>query len=79
MKKVIGLFIVVLISIGIADILQGIILTFIYTPNLYSTSGVEMANFLQYIISTMTVTISLWSVYKVKNLLKGSSAPVEIS
>lgn len=79
MKKVIGLFIVVLISIGIADILQGIILTFIYTPNLYSTSGVEMANFLQYIISAMTVTISLWSVYKVKNLLKGSSAPVEIS
>lgn len=79
MKKIIGLFIVVLISIGIADILQGIILTFIYTPNLYSTSGVEMANFLQYIISAMTVTISLWSVYKVKNLLKGSSAPVEIS
>lgn len=79
MKKIIGIFIVVLISIGIADILQGIILTFIYTPNLYSTSGVEMANFLQYIISAMTVTISLWSVYKVKNLLKGSSAPVEIS
>lgn len=79
MKKIIGIFIAVLISIGIADILQGVILTFTYTPNPYSTSGVEMAKFLQYIIFAMTVTISLWSVYKVKNLLKGSNSSVKIS
>ena len=46
MKKIIGIFIVVLISIGIADLIQGVILQiFIYTPNPYSTSGVEMVNY----------------------------------
>jgi hypothetical protein len=79
MKKIIGIFIVVLISIGVADLLQGVILTSIYTPNPYSTSGVEMANFVQYIIFAMTVTISLWGVYKVKNLLKGSNSSVKVS
>lgn len=42
MKNIIGIFIVVLISVAAADFIQGVVLTFIYTPDLYSTSGVEM-------------------------------------
>jgi len=79
MKKIIGIFIVVLISIGIADLIQGVILTFIYTPNPYSTNGVEITNFLKYSISAMTVTLSLWIVFKVKNLLKGCKSTVTVS
>ncbi|MCO0600484.1 hypothetical protein NGI46_24380 [Peribacillus butanolivorans] len=75
MKKNVGIFIVVLISIGMADLIQGIILTLIYTPDPYSTSGQEMEIFLQYIISAITVTLALWSVHKVKLLLKGSKSP----
>ncbi|WP_375090450.1 hypothetical protein ACDZ29_06440 [Peribacillus sp. RS7] len=74
MKKNVGIFIVVLISIGMADLIQGIILTSIYTPDSYSTSGQEMETFLQYIISALTVTLALWSVHKVKILLKGSKS-----
>lgn len=50
MKNIIGIFIVVLISVAAADFIQGVVLTFIYTPDLYSTSGVEMADFLKYTI-----------------------------
>ena len=42
MKKIFGIFIIVLISIGIADFLQGIILTLMYTPNSYTTGYQEM-------------------------------------
>lgn len=79
MKKIIGIFIVVLISIGIADLIQGVILTFIYTPNPYSTNSVEMPNFLKYSISAITVTLFLWIVFKVKNLLKGCKSAVKVS
>ena len=79
MKKIIGIFIVVLISIGIADLIQGVILTLIYTPNTYSTSSLEMANILQYTISAITVTIALWSVYKVKKIFKSSKSSVKVS
>ncbi|MFS0892468.1 hypothetical protein [Peribacillus frigoritolerans] len=75
MKRNVGIFIVVLISIGMADLIQGIILTSIYTPDSYSTSGQEMETFLQYIISAITVTLALWCVHKVKLLLKGSKSP----
>ncbi|MBT2606518.1 hypothetical protein J7E55_26520 [Bacillus sp. ISL-53] len=74
MKKNVGIFIVVLISIGMADLIQGIILTSIYTPDSYSTSGQEMETLLQYIISALTVTLALCSVHKVKLLLKGSKS-----
>ena len=51
MRKIIGIFIVVLISLGVADMLQGVILTLMYTPNLYSQRVYqEMATYLQYII-----------------------------
>lgn len=79
MKKLIGVFIAIFFSIGLADIIQGVILTLIYTPNTYSTSSLEMANFLKYIISAITVTIALWSVYKVKHLLKSSNSSGNVS
>ena len=79
MKKIIGILIVVLISIGIADMLQGVILTLMYTPNPYSQSVQEMATYLQYIISAITVTLALWSIHKVKNLVKDSRPSVKVS
>ena len=79
MKKIFGIFIIVLISIGIADFLQGIILTLMYTPNSYTTGYQEMETIIQYIISAIIVTLTLWSVHKVKNLLKGSKSSVEVS
>lgn len=79
MKKITGIFIVVLISIGIADLIQGVILTLIYTPNSYSTNSLEMANFLQYIISAVTVTTAYWSIYKVKHILKNYKSSVKVS
>lgn len=79
MKKIIGIFIVVLISIAIANLIHGVILTFIYTPNPYSTNGVEMTNFIRHTISAITVTISLWSVHKVKSILKSSNSSVRVS
>jgi hypothetical protein len=79
MKKIIVLFIVLLFSIGIADLIQGVLLTFIYTPNTYSTNSLELSNFLRYSITALTVTIALWSVYKLKNLLKSSKSTMNES
>ncbi|RHW34025.1 hypothetical protein D1B33_14595 [Lysinibacillus yapensis] len=70
MKSIIGLFIIAFISVGIADLIQGVILTLIYTPNTYSTGGLEMANIIKYSTYAITVTIAFWSVSKVKNMLK---------
>ena len=79
MKKLIGLFIFVFISLGIADIIQGFLLTFIYTPDFYSSSSVEMAAFIKYAISALIVTVALWSVHKLKNVIKSSKSPVKVS
>lgn len=79
MKKLIKLFMVVLISVGMADVIHGIVLTFIYTPNPYSTNGLELASFLKYSMSAITVTLSLWIVSKFKNVLKSSKSEVKIS
>ncbi|MDW0117553.1 hypothetical protein QTL97_11445 [Sporosarcina thermotolerans] len=79
MKKIIGIFIVVLISIGVADVLQGVILTLMYTPNPNSQGTQEMATYLQYIISAITVTLALWSIHKVKSLVKNPSSSVKVS
>ncbi|HWL23244.1 MAG TPA: hypothetical protein VNR38_05775 [Ureibacillus sp.] len=79
MKKIIGLFIVVFISIGLADLIEGIILTFFYQPNFYQTISLEMAKFVQYAITAVTVTIVLWSVYKVKDKMKGSKSSVDVA
>lgn len=79
MKKIIGVFIVVLISLGVAEMLTGVILTVIYTPNLYSQSGQEMATDLQYIISAITVTFALWSIHKLNSLVKNARSTVETS
>ena len=48
-----------MLSIGIADLIKGVVLTFMYTPNPYTANSLDMANFLQYAISVVTVTISL--------------------
>lgn len=81
MKKIIGIFIIVLISIGIADMLKGVILTLMYTPNPYSSSVQvqEMGTYLQYIISAITVTLALWSIHKVKEIVKSSKSSVKVS
>jgi hypothetical protein len=79
MKKIIGIFIVVLISIGVADMLQGVILTLMSTTNPYSQSIPEMATYLQYIISAITVTLAIWSIHKVKSLVKDSRTSVKVS
>lgn len=79
MKKLIGLFIVVFISLGIADVIQGLLLTFIYTPDFYSSSSVEMAAFIKYAISALIVTVTLWSVHKLNNMVKSSKPPVKVS
>ncbi|MCM3711993.1 hypothetical protein [Sporosarcina luteola] len=79
MRKIIGIFIVVLVSIGVADMLQGVILTLIYTPDPYSQGTQEMATYLQYIISAITVTLALWCIYKVKNIVKDFRSSVKVS
>lgn len=79
MKKLIGLFIVIFISLGIADVILGLLLTFNYNPEFHTTTGVEMAGFIKYTISALTITIALWSVHKVKNAIKSSKSPVKIS
>ena len=78
MKKIISIFIIVLISIGIADLIKGVILTLTYTPDFsHRTSSLEMANLLQNTISAITVTIALWSVYKVKKVIQSSKSSGE--
>ncbi|SOC43899.1 hypothetical protein [Ureibacillus acetophenoni] len=78
MKKLIGLFIVVFISLGIADVIQGLLLTFIYTPDFYSSSSVEMAAFIKYAISALIVTVALWSVHKIKDVIGNSNSSVKV-
>lgn len=80
MKKIISIFIIVLVSIGISDFTKGVILTLIYTPDSYrTTSSIEIENLLQYTISAVTVTIALWSVYKVKKVIQISKSSVKVS
>lgn len=79
MKKIMGIFIVALISFIIAELIQGVILTLIHTPNIYSTSTVEMANYIKYIISAVTFTIAFGCVYKVKTIFKRSKSTVKVS
>ena len=79
MKKIIGIFIGAFISVIIANLIQGVIFTFIYTPNTYSTSSLELTNFIEYTIYAITVTIALWGVYNVKNILKSTKSSVKVS
>ena len=79
MKKIIGIFIVAFISVVVADLLQGVILTLIYTPKIPLTSSLEMANFIQYTIYAITVTIALWGTYQAKSILKSSKSALKKS
>ncbi|MEK4244505.1 hypothetical protein MKZ20_04070 [Psychrobacillus sp. FSL K6-2684] len=79
MKKIISIFIIVLISVGVADLIQGVILTLLYNPNSYSTTnGLELASYLQYTISALTVTFALWGVYKVKSFITRTKPSIKI-
>ncbi|MFJ8236043.1 hypothetical protein ACIQ34_09890 [Ureibacillus sp. NPDC094379] len=79
MKKVASIFIIVFISIGLADLLTGILLTTIYIPSMYSTSSFEMAKYVQYMITATTVTIALFFAFKVKSILKNSKSSAKLS
>jgi hypothetical protein len=73
MKKIIVLFIVAFISLVIADLVQGLLLTSLYTPNPYSTSSIEMTKISQYIISSTVITIAFWSILKLNSIYKSKS------
>ncbi|MEK5080646.1 hypothetical protein MKX73_17120 [Solibacillus sp. FSL W7-1436] len=73
MKKIIGIFIVALITVIIADLIQGVILTFIHTPNVYSTSNLEMANYIKYAVYASTLTIAFGCINKVKDKVKSTT------
>ncbi len=65
MKKHLGLFIILIIAVGAADILQGLILTLLFTPDIYLKAGnIEMLNFIKYSITALTIGISLLVVNK---------------
>ncbi|MDM5333773.1 hypothetical protein QUF56_11095 [Ureibacillus composti] len=74
MKRIVSIFIIVLISIGLADLLTGILLTSIYIPSMYTTSSFEMSKYVQYMITAATITIALTYAFKVKNKLNNSKS-----
>lgn len=78
MKSVIGLFILVLVAIGVADLLQGVLLTFLYDPSAYGQSTTDMANLLKYTISAATVTLAIWSATKLRKRFTSSKSSIEI-
>ncbi|MCM3712404.1 hypothetical protein [Sporosarcina luteola] len=79
MKKTIGVFVVVLVSIGIADLLQGVILTLTYTPNSNAVGYQELTPIMKYFISAVTVTLTLLIAYKIKCSLRKSKPSVKLS
>ena len=78
MKSVIGLFILVLVAIGVADLLQGVLLTFLYDPSTYGTGTTDMGNFMKYTISAATVTLAIWSATKLRKRFTRSKPSIEI-
>ncbi|MER1985820.1 MAG: hypothetical protein ABS948_08015 [Solibacillus sp.] len=69
MKKLVGVFIIIFLAIAAAEIINGLLLTFIYIPTIYSIETVEMANLVKYTISAITVTVALAIVSKVNGVL----------
>lgn len=77
MKNIIGLFVIVLVAIGVADLLQGVLWTFLYDPSAYGQGTTDMGNFMKYTISAATVTLTLWSTAKLRRLLTKSKPSIE--
>lgn len=69
-KKMISIFMVVLILIGASEMQQGMILTIIFTFNLYSQNAQEMVIYLQYLSLAITITLSILGMYKLKKLVE---------
>lgn len=78
MRKLTWIFIVALIAIGLADLIQCLILTFFYQPHPYITNNVELANLLKYSITAITVTICLFIAFKLKNLINNYKSKVKV-
>lgn len=74
MKKIASIFIIVLISIGLADLLTGILLTSNYNPSIYTTSSFEVSKYVQYMMTAAIVTIALCSAFKVRSKLNNSKS-----
>ena len=77
MKNIIGLFVIVLVAIGVADLLQGVLLTFLYDPSAYGQGTTDMGNLMKYTISAATVTVALWSATKLRSRFTRSKASTE--
>lgn len=69
MKKFVIVFLVVLIALGISNVLQGILLTYIYVPDLYVTSNLEIPHLIQYSFSAIIITLLLLGIDRVKSFL----------
>jgi len=78
MRKLTWIFIVALIAIGLADLIQGLILTFFHQPHPYITNNVELANLFKYSITATTVTIRLFIAFKLKNLINNYKSKVKV-
>ncbi|REB05586.1 hypothetical protein DVB69_15065 [Sporosarcina sp. BI001-red] len=70
MKAIMGTFLVVLISIGFADLLQGFLLTWVYSTNSFHVQQLEIPGLIKYAITAVIVTLSLYSVKKIFVLLR---------
>lgn len=79
MKKILGIFIIVLVSIGISDLIQGIILTTLYTPKTSLLGHQEISPIIKYFITATTLTLVLSFVYKIKHLLVTKKTMVNAS
>ncbi|WP_432352059.1 hypothetical protein [Sporosarcina sp. A2] len=79
MKKLLGIFIIVLVSIGISDLIQGIILTALYTPKASLLGHQEISPIIKYLITATTLTLVLSFVYKIKHLFVAKKTMVNAS
>ncbi len=79
MKKSLGIFIIVLVSIGISDLVQGIILTTLYTPKASLLGHQEISPIIKYFITATTLTLVLSFVDKIKHLLVAKKKMVKAS
>lgn len=79
MKKLLEVFIIVLVSIGIAELIQGIILTILYTPNSTLLGRQGISPFMKYFITVITLTLVFSFVNKLKDILITKKTLVKVS
>lgn len=78
MKKAVGIFVVVFISIGLADLMQGFILTMAYNPGLHTGNILELSPIFKYFVSASTITLVLLGAYKLRDLLRNNKKSEKI-